>query len=500
MTYEILENTPRSLKLHSSNRIGFFVGLFFVAILFLISGSFLVLSLLHLGEQGFIPAVVSLFFTLLFWWWVRGILLSAHTGTLHFDQTITKLNLDRQAIFQKLPAVEIPFAQLDKIEFNEKFHINDNDEEHSTYSLDLKTKDKLALTTTTWFSLWSSAAESQRHEVEEMARLVSEITGIPYTFSTNKKVESAPEKVVLTKNQVIGKTEILENTPQSLTLFWLSGKDFSSLIKVLFLTMPVLFIVSVWAIALLPITSTLNCERLEPTHINCTLQNSNPLGLMREDYRLEKLQGVRIVTEEHQSEDGSYTIYSVLVRARQGDELFYRTRDDDEAHGTHQEIEAFIANPTQMSLHLKKSENNENVILAVAGVLVGAFGILKIYIYFFSRYAYTLHFDPAIRKLRLQPHVRWKMPRAQEIPFDHIERIKFEDKTKKEDDNKFRIYSLKFEIKGKGFLSATPQWASLCENVRKPQRGEVEELARLIAEITGIPYTFSTDKPLPKNP
>jgi hypothetical protein len=142
---------------------------------------------------------LSLFFTVIGALWVRfvlrSVLLSGHGCILHFDQTTKKLNLYPQSIFRKLPVEEIPFAQLEKIEFKEKLNTDDDDKEYLTYDLTLKTKDEFVSTTTatlfTWSSLWSGAKESQRHEVEEMARLISEITGIPYAFSTDKP---SPEK------------------------------------------------------------------------------------------------------------------------------------------------------------------------------------------------------------------------------------------------------------------------------------------------------------------
>ncbi|MDD2815749.1 MAG: hypothetical protein PHP00_08425 [Thiotrichaceae bacterium] len=196
MSIQILENTPDSLKLRSSNLPGFFIGLIFVSIIFLVSGSISILFVRHiiLGEKdGFLIGFLSLFFTVIGALGVRAMLLSAHACILHFDQTTKKLNLYPQSIFRKLPVEEIPFAQLEKIELEEKLNTDDDDKdkEYLTYALTLKTKDKFVSTTAKWCSLWSGAKESQRHEVEEMARLISKITGIPYIFSTDKPL---PEK------------------------------------------------------------------------------------------------------------------------------------------------------------------------------------------------------------------------------------------------------------------------------------------------------------------
>jgi hypothetical protein len=194
MSIQILENTPDSLKLRSSNLPGFFIGLIFASIIFLVSGSIFILLVqpIILGEKGvFLIGFLSLFFTVIGALGVRSILLSGHTCILHFDLTTKKLNCYPQSIFRKLPVVEISFAQLEKVEFKENLNNDDDDKEYFTYDLVLKTKDKFVWTAA-WFWLWSGAKESQRHEVEEMARLISKITGIPYIFSTDKPLPEKP--------------------------------------------------------------------------------------------------------------------------------------------------------------------------------------------------------------------------------------------------------------------------------------------------------------------
>jgi len=199
MSIQILENTPDSLKLRSSNLPGFFIGLILVSIIFLVSGSMFILFVqpIILGEKGaFLIGFLSLFFTVIGALGVRSMLLSGHACILHFDLTTKKLNCYPQSIFRKLPVVEISFAQLEKVEFKENLNKDDDDDdddkEYFTYDLVLKTKDEFVLTTAMWFSLWSRAKESQRHEVEEMARLISKITGIPYIFSTDKPLPEKP--------------------------------------------------------------------------------------------------------------------------------------------------------------------------------------------------------------------------------------------------------------------------------------------------------------------
>jgi len=195
MSIQILENTPDSLKLRSSNLLGFFIGLIFVSIIFLVSGSIFILFVRHiiLGEKdGFLIGFLSLFFTVIGALGMRSMLLSGHACILHFDLTTKKLNCYPQSIFRKLPVVEISFAQLEKVEFKENLNKDDDDKEYFTYDLVLKTKDKFVWTTADWSSLWSGAKESQRHEVEEIARLISKITGIPYIFSTDKPLPEKP--------------------------------------------------------------------------------------------------------------------------------------------------------------------------------------------------------------------------------------------------------------------------------------------------------------------
>ncbi len=192
MNIQILENTPRSLKLRYSALTEFltvmFVSLIFGLIVFLFSGFMLVQAIMRFGEDwSILIASLSLFFTVIGALWVRAILSGmlfspSNTCILHFDQTTKKLNLYPQTIFRKLPAEKIPFVQLAKIEFKEILHTSDTD--YFTYALDLKTKDKSVWASSTDFVM--GGAESRRHEVEEVARLISEITGIPYTFSTDK--------------------------------------------------------------------------------------------------------------------------------------------------------------------------------------------------------------------------------------------------------------------------------------------------------------------------
>jgi len=296
------------------------------------------------------------------------------------------------------------------------------------------------------------------------------------------------------------KTQILENTPQNLKLFWSSGYNFLDLI--LPLAVSAFGISFFWIVILQPYSSSaLTCERLEPAYINCALQKSYALGLMREDYRLENLRSVEIVREERKSDDSSYVIYDVLLRAKRGTESFYRTRSGSNAGGIQQEIGAFIGDPRQASLHLKKSREYGfgAFIVVFFGVLFGPLGILSVYGYFFSSYAYTLHFDPATKKLRLQPRARlWKL-RGWEIPFDHIGQIKFEEKIEKDDDDKeSRTYSLSLEMKGKKSIwRIPPLWIWLWENVSESERGKVEEMGHLIAGITGIPYNLNEISPPP---
>jgi len=199
MNIQILENTPHSLKLRYSALteffIGFFVSLIFGLIVFLFSGVMLIRAIMHFGEDwSILIGSLSLFFTVIGALWVRFILSSmlfssGHVCILHFDQTTKKLNLYPQTIFRKLPAEKIPFVQLAKIEFKEMFHTDDTDD-YFTYALDLKTKDKSVWATSTGFV--KGGAQSRRHEVEEVARLISEITGIPYTFSTDKPLPEKP--------------------------------------------------------------------------------------------------------------------------------------------------------------------------------------------------------------------------------------------------------------------------------------------------------------------
>ncbi len=193
MSVEILENMPHSLKLrYSHGTLGLFISLFLGSIIFLIASPMLVLSFINLAEKGSILiGSVSLFFTVIGALWVRSIFFSGHACLLHFDQNAKKLHCYPQAILRKLPAEEVPFVQLDKIEFQEKVNKDDDNNEYLTYNLTLKIKDKSIWVTPFWSLLWSSAKESQRYEVEKMARLISKITGIPYTFSTDKPL---PEK------------------------------------------------------------------------------------------------------------------------------------------------------------------------------------------------------------------------------------------------------------------------------------------------------------------
>lgn len=189
MSIQILENTPDSLKLHQfGGLLGFFIGLIFVSIIFLISGTFLVLSLTNFGEKWSIfIGSISLFFTVIGALGVRSVLLSGHAYILHFDLTTKKLNCYPQSILLKLPVEEIPFSQLEKIEFKENLNTDgDDDNEYLSYDLTLKIKGKSISTRPLWSLLWTGAKDSQRREIEKMAHLISEITGIPYTFSTNK--------------------------------------------------------------------------------------------------------------------------------------------------------------------------------------------------------------------------------------------------------------------------------------------------------------------------
>ncbi|OUD13894.1 hypothetical protein TPSD3_05990 [Thioflexithrix psekupsensis] len=180
---------PHSLKLRSSNLLGLSILLIFILFIFLISGVMLFLSVVHFGEKwSILIGSLSLFFTVISALTIRWILFPGHHACiLHFDQTIKKLNLYPQSIFGKQPVEKIPFVQLEKIEFKEELHTDDNYEEYFTYTLNLKAKHKFISTTAaTWLLLWSQAKESQRHEVEELAHLISKITEIPCTFSTDK--------------------------------------------------------------------------------------------------------------------------------------------------------------------------------------------------------------------------------------------------------------------------------------------------------------------------
>jgi ASC-1-like (ASCH) protein len=112
----------------------------------------------------------------------------------------------------------------------------------------------------------------------------------------------------------------------------------------------------------LPRQQTLNCQRIEPTQVNCRVEK-DVIGIKSEEITFTQVTGAEVIEEvieqEESTDENTYKFYQIkLYTKTQSSDFGETTRDEAETRAISKQINTFLANPQQQVFQITKVDQS----------------------------------------------------------------------------------------------------------------------------------------------
>jgi hypothetical protein len=198
-------------------------------------------------------------------------------------------------------------------------------------------------------------------------------------------------------------------------------------------------------LASLPRQRTLNCQRIEPTQVNCRVEK-DVIGIKSEEITSTQVTSSEVIEQEVSTDENTYKVYQIkLYTKTQSSDFGETTRDEAETRAISKQINTFLATPQQPTFQVTKVDQSltEAVSMIIILLVFATFwnGIVGLFIWgiLFSAWVENWDFDKTQHQLRVTQWFLIKRKTKQHSLLGQVS-LKIDDSQKdSEDDTLYKL-------------------------------------------------------------